>query len=99
VNISVSFHESGEPHPADGKAPNHIRWVMGVYDPHGMRLNHLPAVACYGDGPVDLDEAARANAAYWPGNQVHLWLGTSLTPTEHLRDMPPADGSSVGGVR
>jgi hypothetical protein len=55
---------------------------------------------CHDDpAGIDLDEAARANAAHWPGNQVHLWLDTSLTPTEHLRDMPPADGSSVGGVR
>jgi hypothetical protein len=93
--INVSFNE---PHSIyTCSAAEHVEWVMGVYDKHGMRINQYRSVTC-SEGPIDLDACARANAAYWPGNQVHLWLDTSLTPTEHLRDMPPVNGSSVGGA-
>jgi hypothetical protein len=80
-------------HPRDC-ARQHTAFAMGVYDGHGMRLNSFNSMICHDDpAGIDLDEAAKANAAYWPGNQVHLWFDTSLTPTEHLRDMPPSDGS------
>jgi hypothetical protein len=69
---------------------------MGVYDQHGMRLNTQVAINCCDDLDFDLNEAAKANAAYWPGQNVYLWLDMSLVPTEHLRDMPPANGSSEG---
>jgi hypothetical protein len=46
----------------------------------------------------DLETGAKALAEFWPGNQVHLWLDKSLTPTEHLPDMPPSDGSSPKAV-
>jgi hypothetical protein len=94
---TVAFREQGWSHPPDCPAPRHVEWVMGVYDQYGMRLASSRSITCCPDELVDLDEAARLSAAYFPGNQVHLWLDTSLAPTEHLRDMPPADATSTGG--
>jgi hypothetical protein len=71
--------------------------VMAVYDPHGMRLFSDPRAHVCGADP-DLDAGAKATAEFWPGNQVHMWLDTSLTPTEHLRNMPPSDRSWPKGM-
>lgn len=81
-------------HPANCQR-QHTYFVMGVYDRHGMRLNKYTSVICHDDpDAIDLNEAAKANAAYWPGNHVYLWRDLSLTPTEHLRHMPEPDASA-----
>lgn len=93
MTINVNFYERGETHPSDCPSPHHLSWWMGVYDKFGMRLASNFAVTCCDDFNWDLNDAAKENAAYWPGQSVYLWLDASLTPTEHLRDMPPANGS------
>lgn len=96
VEIHFRFRDRGWTHPTDCSAPLHVEWVEGVYDPHGMLLAASRAIFCSHSDAVDLDEVAELSEAYYPGNHVYLWLNTSLWPTEHLRNMPPPDGSSVG---
>jgi hypothetical protein len=86
-------HKAYDQHVADCRRSWHMGYVMGVYDPHGMRLNWFASVAC-ADAPCGLDECAQDQIPYWPGNHVYLWLDLSLVPTEHLRDMPAPDASA-----
>jgi hypothetical protein len=102
--VTVYFH----PGPRGGESaydlhvpgcdqPWHLPHVLGIYDPHGMRLNWFSSIAC-GSAPCSLAECAEDQAPYWPANEVHLWLDTSLAPTEHLRNMPASDASWPKGM-
>lgn len=91
--------EFNVPHARNCAFPIHVRWVAGIYDQHGMRAAMLRSVSCRDSADLDLDAEARHLATFYPSNRVYLWLDLSVSPTEHLRDMPPANGSSEVPLR
>jgi hypothetical protein len=96
-NIAIEHYDPSFHRIGACPSPDATPFVMAVYDRYGMRLfTDTRAHVCSSD--PRWEAAAKATAEYWPGNQVHMWLDTSLAPTEHLRDMPPSDASWPKGM-
>jgi hypothetical protein len=72
----------------------HFRYVFGVYDVWGQRVNSYQSLACCTGPDPDPASCAAAQAPLWPGYSIAVWTDTSVTPPAKLRHGPPPDASS-----